>query len=70
MAGDTINFFTGSTRTRIQIDMNHPHMMYLRQLFKEILSDYEWDKRLHKLQLMNRYYCYNRRTGEFLIGNA
>ena len=67
MAGDTINFFTGSTRTRIQIDMNHPHMMYLRQLFKEILSDYEWDKRLHKLQLMNRYYCYNRSTGEFLI---
>lgn len=70
MDDNVINVINGSTRTRIQIGMNHPHMLYLRDIFKEVLSDYEWDKRFHTYNLMNRYYAYSRANGEFMIPSA
>ena len=67
---DGITLIRGSTRTKILISLDHPYNMYLRQLFKEILSDYEWDKRTHSLKLMNRYYYYSKVAGGFIIPAA
>ena len=70
MYENIINVIRGSTRTRIQIGMDHPHFQYLRDIFKSILADYEWNKRLHKFELMNRYYVYIKPLNEFLIPAA
>lgn len=67
---DGINFILGSTRTRIKIKLDHPYMPYLRDRFKRILSDYEFDKRKHAYVLMNRYYYYSTSAEEFLIPAA
>ena len=48
----------------------HPHFQYLRELFKAKLSDYDWNKRLHTFELMNRYYTYIKSAQEFLIPAA
>lgn len=65
-----INIINGSTRTTIQIGMQHPYMQYLRDIFKERLADYEWDKRFHVYELMNRYYAYSKLKSEFYIPAA
>lgn len=65
-----INLIKGSTRTRLQISQDHPYFQYFRNLFREILSDYEWDKRFHKYVLMNRYYYYGKVAGAFYIPAA
>lgn len=65
-----INLICGSTRTRIQMRLDHPFIMYFRDLFKELLSDYEFDKRTHSYCLMNRYYYYSKAAGEFVIPAA
>lgn len=70
MYENIINIIKGSTRSRIQIGLDHPHMLYLRDLFKSILSDYEWNKRFHKYELMNRYYAYSKAKSEFMIPAA
>lgn len=70
MYENIINIIKGSTRTRIQIGLEHQHMLYLRDVFKTILSDYEWNKRLHTFELMNRYYAYSKAKSEFMIPAA
>ena len=70
MYDNVINIIRGSTRTRIQIGFDHPHFQYMRDLFKSILSDYEWNKRTHAFELMNRYYTYVKSKSEFLIPAA
>lgn len=65
-----INLICGSTRIRIQIGLDHPYFTYLRELFKELLSDYEYDKRKHAYVLMNRYYYYSKAAGEFIVPAA
>ena len=70
MYENVINIIRGSTRTRIQIGFEHPYFQYLRDLFKSMLSDYEWNKRLHTFDLMNRYYVYVKSKNEFLIPAA
>lgn len=64
---NVINVIKGSTRTRVQISLQHPHALLLRDMFKGILSDYDWNKRLHSYELMNRYYYYSKRNSEFVI---